>query len=168
MPTSSTVRPVRALIAVATCCDCAIAIGLILVASLSGVMTRSFPLVSRAYGRSWRAGRHPGLRAGTRRLRSWFSSRIGNRPADRQRKREGRALAVHGPDQAERAHVGPVLLDEADALRAGVGAVRDLPARRDRERVRPQRMLALGVHDDLVHAVIVLEGVCHPYLTSLC
>jgi len=65
----------------------------------------------------------------------------------------------HPSDQAGRAKVRPVGLDVLQAGRPARGAVRGRPAGRHRRERRPQRMLALGVDQDVEAAALVIERV---------
>src|SRR5580700_9261000 len=76
----------------------------------------------------------------------------------RRRERRSAALSI---DQAQRAHVGPVLLDVLKAADPRVRVVRDAPAIRRGLGRRPQAVLTLVVHEYAVGSVWVFEGIRH-------
>src|SRR5262245_44705524 len=82
-----------------------------------------------------------------------LSGRLGMRPPGyRWRMPEENLVSALGggegvPARAERAEVGPVLLDVIEAGLPGVLAVHDPPTRRHRQVAGPQRVLLLVVHE---------------------
>src|SRR5215475_1631783 len=72
-----------------------------------------------------------------------------------------RASATLGLDQAQGAHVRPVLLDVLEAVGAGVRVMSDGPPLRGGLSGRPQAVLTFVVHEHPIGSIWVFEGIRH-------
>lgn len=70
-------------------------------------------------------------------------------------------LPAHLPDQAERAHVLPVLVDEIEASLTAVRRVGDSPAGGHVNEGGPQGVLAFVIDEHLISSVVVFKWVRH-------
>src|SRR5437660_932283 len=75
-------------------------------------------------------------------------------------------IFVHVPNEAIRSHVRPVLIYVVEASSAAVRFMGDRPTLRHIDEGGPQRMLTLVVYQNVIHAVFILEWICH--LVLLC
>src|SRR5688572_4141918 len=74
----------------------------------------------------------------------------------------GGGALLGGLDETFGPHVGPVCLDVFQAGVPAVLPVDDLPSGRDGHEMRPQRILAFVVDQDVEHALVIIERIRHP------